>query len=254
MTRTVERVSLQPAYVLHSRPYRETSVLLELFSAEYGRVALVARGVRGKKSTLAALLQPFRPLLVTWQGAGGLGNLCDVESSGRAHMLSGTALMSGFYLNELLLRLLSKHDPQLSLFSRYDLTLRRFAELDYTQSCSVVMLENLLRQFERNLVDAAGYGLQLEHEANTGEALVPDVQYYYVLEQGPLREKPTSAPAIEILGATLLALDSGASLVGEGLREAKHLMRRVLSSYLGDRPLHSRELMRQVKVENSVSV
>lgn len=254
MTRAAERIGLQPAYVLHSRPYRETSVLLELFSAEYGRVALVARGVRGKKSNRAALLQPFRPLLVTWQGGGGLATLCEVESSGRAHILSGTALMSGFYLNELLLRLLSKHDPQLSLFSRYDITLRRFAEIDYTQNSSVVMLENLLRQFERNLVEAAGYGLQLGHEANTGEALVPDVQYYYVLEQGPLRVKPLAVPVIEVMGATLLALDCGASLVGDGLREAKHLMRRVLSSYLGDRPLQSRELMRQVKVDNSVSV
>lgn len=243
MTRAAEQVVLQPAYVLHGRPYRETSQLLDIFTAEYGRISVVARGVRGGKSTRAALLQPFRPLLVSWLGRGGLATLRDVEPSGRALTLTGNPLMSGFYLNELLQRLLTPDDPHVSLFNQYDMTLRGMAVTSHAMA-----LENLLRQFELQLLDALGYGLHLD--AATGHAgwQSRDGYYQYFPEQGMMQVEMPQRSAAAVRGSTLQVLAAEASLVGAGLREAKQLMRSVLAHHLGPKPLRSRELMRQVGV------
>lgn len=242
MTRTTEPVLLQPAYVLHGRPYRETSLLLEVFSAEHGRVALVARGVRGGKSTRAALLQPFRPLLLSWQGRGSLATVSEVEASGRALALPGAALISGFYLNELLMRLLSPHDPQITLFGHYDATLRAMA-----QTVTAEALENQLRQFELQLLDAMGYGLHLDYDRQSDASLAPDRWYCYEPELGFRPATGEGDESLRLRGATLMALAAGDVLAGSALREAKCLMRQVLSHYLGPKPLQSRELMRQAR-------
>lgn len=231
---------LQPAYVLHGRPYRETSLLLEVFSAEHGRVAMVARGVRAAKSARAALLQPFRPLLLTWQGRGSLATLTEVEPSGRALALPGKALISGFYLNELLVRLLSPHDPQITLFGQYDASLRALAAALPNEG-----VENLLRRFELQLLESIGYGLHLDYDVHSEALPLPDRWYHYVPQQGIRLVDRASGIESQVSGATLLALAGGEDLDTEGLRQAKRLMRQVLSSHLGPKPLQSRELMRQ---------
>ena len=151
------KILLQPAYVLHQRAYRDTSVLLELFSPEYGRIGVVAKGVKSAKSRWRGVLQPFQPLLVSWSQRGELGTLIAAEAKGPALAIPPDLIASGFYLNEILLRLLGRHDAQLELFGWYDATLRGLAEIGVSVEASVdektksVELEVLLRQFEMHL-------------------------------------------------------------------------------------------------------
>jgi DNA repair protein RecO (recombination protein O) len=231
------RVSLQPAYLLHRKPYRDTSLLLEAITPEYGRVGLVAKGARRPRSRLPGLLQPFLPLLLSWSGRGELFTLTDAEGRGPLRMPPGRLSISGFYLNELLLRLLPRDDPHEELFLAYGEALERLTRDEEA--------EWGLRLFEKRLLEAIGYGLQLTHVADSGGAAIqPDRQYCYHLEVGPL-------PAVESTGGlllggrTLLALAAEETAAEPEVRsEAKRLMRAALALYLGDRPLKSRELFR----------
>lgn len=232
-----QRVSLQPAYLLHRKPYRDTSLILEAMTPDYGRVGLVAKGARRPRSQLPGLLQPFLPLLLSWSGRGELFTLTDAEGRGPLLMPPGRLSISAFYLNELLLRLLPRDDPHEALFQAYSKALDRLARNEE--------VEWELRLFEKRLLEAIGYGLQLTQAADGGGAPIqPDRQYCYHLEVGPL-------PATERVGGlllggrTLLALATEETAVGPEVRgEAKQLMRAALALYLGDRPLKSRELFR----------
>jgi DNA repair protein RecO (recombination protein O) len=240
------RVALQPAYILHRKPYRDTSLLLEVFSRNHGRIGLVARGAQGKRSTLKALLQPFQPLLLSWSGRGELQTLTGAEADGIAQIPGGEALLSGFYLNEILMRLLHRHDPHDELYDRYQQTLGKLSEgMEYDWA---------LRLFERDLLQELGYGLQLTHTIE-GEPLEATRCYCYNPERGPIPAQDDQADCLTVYGATLLAIDSGENGGVECRREAKHLMRTVLQPYLGNRPLASRELFRaqygQNKAQNS---
>lgn len=229
------RVALQPGHVLHQRPYRDSSLLVEAFSADFGRVGLVARGARGPHSRMRGLLQPFRPLLISWTGGGDLGTLIGVEADGPMRVLTGVGLLSGFYVNELLVRLTARHDPHPQLYQAYAQTLVALERPGRE--------EPSLRIFEKRLLQELGYGLLLDREASSGAALGPDRLYRYRLEQGPVpAEEGTSAdPAIH--GRNLLALaHEEASFDAEGLRETKGLMRAAIARQLGDRPLKSRDL------------
>ncbi|NIR62124.1 MAG: DNA repair protein RecO [Gammaproteobacteria bacterium] len=232
MVNESRRVALQPAYVLHQRPFRNTSLLLELLTPGHGRVGLVARGVRTQRSRLRPLLQAFRPLLVSWSGRGELGTLTGVEGAERAPSLQGRALLAGFYLNELLVRLLGRHDPHADLFTAYH---------DALQALAGSWGEAALRIFEKRLLQALGYGLVLEHEVERGRALEPEALYCYRLEHGPVPAKAGEA-GLTVHGATLLALARERLESARALREAKALTRAALGLYLGDRPLKSRDL------------
>src|SRR3954470_16585816 len=120
-----ERITLEPAFVLHSREYRDTSRILDVFSVAHGRLTLFARGARGPKSKLASLLMPFRPLLVSWTGRGDAAQLTGAEPHGEALTLPPRQVLSAFYLNELIINLTTRHDPQPQLFSDYAQALRR---------------------------------------------------------------------------------------------------------------------------------
>ncbi len=231
------RPALQPVYILHRQPYRETSLLLEAFSAEHGRVGLVARGVRRGKGATQGLLQPFVPLLLSWVGKGDLATLHGAEPRGAMLSLSGRALISAFYLNELLIRLLHRHDPHDELFAAYELALQRLAVLADRP-------EWALRLFEKSLLQELGYGLLLECEAESGEPIQPALRYCYHVQHGPLAADKTDE-GIVLHGATLLALADDAVLDERGLGEAKRLMRAALAPLLGTRPLRSRELFQQ---------
>jgi DNA repair protein RecO (recombination protein O) len=237
------RVQLQPAYLLHRKPFRDTSLLLEVFTPEYGRIGLVARGARGARSKLKGILQPYQSLLISWSGRGELPTLTSAESQGGGGIfLQGDALISGFYLNELLMRLLARHDPHSRLFSCYHAALQALIKSND--------IDWALRLFERDLLQELGYGLLLTQEGQNGAAVEPDARYCYHHESGPQRIFSEQGGRLNVQGATLLALASGECKDRQLRRESKLLMREVLGRYLGSRPLASRELFRQKQPRN----
>ena len=175
--------SLQSAFLLHSRPFRDSSSLLELYTRDYGRLGLVARGSQRPKSAYRGILQPFRELLITWGGRGELGTLHQAEAGEGWYPLNGKALWSGYYLNELLMRLSPRGDASPELFCAYRHAL---------EALSGACLETALRTFEKQLLLCIGYAPLLDREARTGTPVSPLRQYRYQHGEGPV---PRSAPA-----------------------------------------------------------
>ena len=228
------RHALEPSYILHTRQYRESSLILEAFSREHGRVALVARGARGAKSRWKNMLQPFRPLLLGWNQRGEMGTLTGADQVASPPALVAESLFCGIYANELLMRFLQRSDPHPGLFDRYQQLLGALAGGEPPQPP--------LRLFEKQLLESAGFGMQLDCEHGTGEAVVPEAWYQYVPESGPVRREKNAAKDDQMVsGRALLALQSG-DIGPEQQRELKWLMRRLITFYLGDRPLKSQSL------------
>jgi DNA repair protein RecO (recombination protein O) len=227
------RVQLDPAYVVHSRPYRETSLLLEALTQGYGRIGLVAKGARAARSPFRGLLQVCRPLLLSWSARGELGTLTGAEPAGAAAVVTGRRLWSAFYMNELIMRLVPRDDPCPALFAVYRAALDGLAgEADE---------ETVLRGFEKRLLMELGYGLILDREADTGNPIDANARYHYRLDLGPVRAEAVGG--LMVHGRTLLGL--GRDWLGDDTvsrREAKLLTRAALAVHLGDRPLKSREL------------
>jgi len=257
-------VQLQPAYVLHHRPYRDTSRILELFTRDFGRVSVFARGARGARRSGAALtstLQPFNRLLLSWMGRGEAGRLTDAEFDGPASGLPPQHLVSGFYLNELLMKLFARHDGHAEVFAFYDETITALkTEVDALRP---------LRLFEKRLLDALGYGLALDREAVTGAPLEAQAMYYYRIEQGAVRapdpgaaegtdERMPQNDRLQNDRSMSAMLYSGAmlmSLAREDLREAdcaaaRRLLRTALDRCLEGRELKSRQVMMALRRSN----
>ncbi|MDH5184132.1 MAG: DNA repair protein RecO [Gammaproteobacteria bacterium] len=235
-----QRIDLHPAYILHTKPYRDTSLLIDVFSHEYGRLGMVARGVRGSRAQKKQALQPFRRMLLSWQSKSDLGSLTQWETDGLPILLTGNSLMSGFYLNELILRLTHRHDPHPVIFEHYQSALQCLSESQEPEVC--------LRRFELALLNELGYGLILDHEANSGAMIEKDQLYCYYLEQGPVIDTgagTSQCSGVRLHGETLLELASSEFASERSLKQAKQLMRTLLSRYLGDKPLKSREAFRQ---------
>lgn len=230
------RVALEPAWVLHRYPYRDSSLLLEVFTREHGRIGLVARGARSARSRWHSQLQILRPLLVSWSMRGELGTLTGVDNSGMVNVLPGRQVLCGCYLNELLLRLLTRHDPHPELFAVYE--------------HAVLMLqageEQALRLFEKRLLQALGYGLLLDHEADSGVPVEPGELYEYRLEKGPVKCLQARDNGIFLRGSSLIALYNDDLADPQVCREVKQLLRAALALYLGSRPLRTREVLRQL--------
>lgn len=237
------RIALQPAFVLHHRPYRETSLLVDLLTQDHGRITVVARGVRTERSKNRALIQPFTPLLVSWQSRTELGTLTAVEANAVPVQLRGDCLLGAFYLNELLMRVLHKHDPHPELYAIYHKTL---LELQ-----GQTLEQKTLRIFEKRLLDEIGYGLHLECSIRDRTAFSAEKYYYFYPEQGfQLCEDPEKAQAGTLFsGKCLLALAAEVLEDPALLREAKRIMRMALAPLLGSQPLHSRKLF--IEVETS---
>jgi DNA repair protein RecO (recombination protein O) len=235
------RVLLQPAYLLHRRPYRDSSQLLEVLCADYGRVGLVARGTRRRSrgGASGALLQPFYPLLLSFSGAGELRSLTGVETGGGIAALRGNALLSGFYLNELLVRLLHRDDPQPEVFRAYALALAELAGSDAADA----HIESSLRRFEFQLLEALGYRVELDVDADYGAPIDARGHYRFHPAAGLQRDAGGVAEAGVYAGEDLLAVARG-DFEGRAGRVAKALTRTALAPLLGDRPLRSRELFR----------
>jgi DNA repair protein RecO (recombination protein O) len=224
------RIVLQPAFVLHSRPYRDTSLLVELLTAQYGRLTVIARGVRSARSRVYGLLAPFSPLLISFSGKTDLQTLQKVETNGLSYNLNGNNLLSGFYLNELLIRLLQRHDPHPNIFQIYQQTLVALAECQDP--------EIALRLFEKHFLADLGYGLQLDRTVNN-ELVLPEEKYNFEFGVGLKKAENGDFP-----GQSLLALHTETLSTLEELRDAKRLLRPVIATLLGDKPLKSRELFR----------
>ncbi len=234
-----QRVDLVPGFLLHQRPYRESSALLEIFTATHGRVGLVARGVRSARSKQRGDLQPFRQLQFSWLARRELGTLISVEPGDVTGFLQGETLYSAFYLNELLIRLVARDDPHPELFAVYSSSLQALVNGSD--------IEVVLRRFELQLLQQLGYGLQLECDSETGEALVMDALYDYHLESGPVKAEAGMPGGFLFRGASLVAMARGELNESEVLQDSKRLMRAALRLYLGDKPLKSRELFRKKK-------
>ncbi len=234
-----QRIQDEPAFVLHSYPFRETSLVLEVFSRRYGRVPLVARGARRPRSALRGLLMAFQPLLLSWFGKHELRTLHSAEWQGGQPQLQGTALLCGFYLNELLLNLMARDDPHENLFDYYQQTLQRLAQEDDHAIT--------LRCFEKRMLQELGYALSLETEADTGRPVVPEKSYRYILERGAVTDTTDATQGMPVAGKTLLDMAADDYSDMNSARQGKQLMRMLLDHHLSGRTLHTRELMRDLQ-------
>lgn len=228
----MKRVLLQPAYVLHRRPYRETSFLIELITPEYGRISAVAKGVRKPRSASPGLLQPFVPLVISWSGKHELMTLTDVEANGVIKNLNGECLFAGLYLNELLMCLLQKWDAHPNLYKAYEQTL---AALQLNQ-----LDEKVLRSFEKYLLEELGYGFLPKSIVSLQNNFLPDKFYCFTTENGFVESDHHSASAFS--GKSLIDIATENWRDAQCLADAKRLIRLILAPLLGARPLHSRRL------------
>ena len=231
------KVDAQPAFVLHAYPYSETSLIIDVFSRDFGRVALLARGARRPRSVLRGVLLAFQPLELAWAGRGEVQTLMKAEWQGGQPLLAGKSLFCGYYLNELLMNLLPREDAHARLFAVYAETLRRFA--DGAQ-------ESDLRCFERALLQELGYGLLLETDAE-GVAVEVDGDYAYEIERGPVRLQRPGGSAFSVSGRTLIDLAREDFSDPRSLSEAKQLMRTLIGHYTGGRSLASRRIFRELR-------
>ncbi len=229
----------QPAFVLHSYPFSETSLIVETYTRDHGRVAMVARGARRPKSSLRGILLPFQPLLLSWSGKRELRTLIRAEWRGAYAPLRGQALICGFYLNELLLKLLARDDPHENLFAVYESTL---AVLGGGADQSA-----LLRRFELALLRELGYAVILDRDVELDEPVARERSYVYVVERGPVHGRSAPANGVELSGQTLLDMQSGLFSSAVTQQQSKALMRALINHYLGNQVLHTRQLLRELQ-------
>ena len=231
------RADHQPAYVLHTYAYKETSLIVEAFTRAFGRVALLARGARRPRSAMRGVLLAFHPLRLGWSASAELGNLISAEWAGALQPLAGRGLMCGFYLNELLLRLLPRDDPHEALFDAYAESLKALAE--------GVAQSSVLRSFEKRLLAELGYAPLLERDAASGAPIEPGRRYVYEPDRGPMPSKNSSSE-LSVSGQTLLDLAAGQYERPETREEARLLLRALIGQRLHGQVLHTRAVLREL--------
>ena len=231
------RLEDEHAFVLHTYAFQDTSVIVEAFTRRYGRVGLVAKGAKRPKSALRPALLAFQPLALAWTGRGELHTLTRAEATGPAHALTGVAMMCGYYVNELVLKLLQRDDPHEGLFADYAAALAGLASGEATEA--------VLRRFELALLREIGYAVQLEYDAAQGTRLVAEERYAYWPERGPTRLDATASTrgAVELRGKTLLDMARGDFSDPLTAAESKQLMRWLIGQHLDQRTLNSRQLL-----------
>ena len=237
------KVEQQSAYLLHRRPYSETSLLLDFFSRDHGRLTLIAKGCRKKKTQAQGLFLPFKPLLISWTGKGELPILTSIEHQGFLPLPDRTGINCGYYVNELLLKLLHRHDSHEELFDRYNHFFYALANGDDPNS--------VLRIFEKHLLQQIGFGLVLDHDVETGEVILSDRDYQYIAQQGPVAS--SEEHVAKISGETLMALQTESLQTEKQKREARALTRALINVQLNGKELRSRRVIREMKrVEKQV--
>ncbi len=231
---THRRVQQQPAYILHHKPFRDSSQILDIISRDYGKLSLVARGSRGARSKLRGILRPFMPLEISWVIRTDLGTLTGAEVRGAPLSLTGDALLSGYYVNELLINFLHRHDPQPDVFDVYAQTINTLGAVENVAPC--------LRQFEIELLRHTGYALNLARESASYQPLEPGRNYEYRMEQGPVPVERNEGHLV-FTGALLTAIDAQAFSDPETLRAANRLLREVINFHLGGKELKTRKVL-----------
>lgn len=240
---SAKRVNQQPAFIIHTRPYTETSLIVEVFSPDYGRIGLLSKGARNPKNHKRGILQPFQPLLLNWIGKGELPILSSVEQGKGLLHFDYKSRVCGFYINELVYKLLQRRDPHPQLYMAY-------AELMQTlNACSLKNKERELglRLFEKKLLTEIGYGLILDRDVDQGELINPELVYRYVPERGPevyRSEMYTAASSpLIVSGMVLHCIDRNQYPNEQIMQQAKQFMRYILQTLLGGKTIHSRRLL-----------
>ena len=233
-----ERFDAKEAFVLHSYPFRETSLIVEAFSLDLGRVALVARGARRPASSFRGLLLPFQPLLLSCYGKSELRTLHRAEWQGGQPGLAGMALICGLYLNELLMRLLPRDDAHEGLFANYRETLKAMGRGSD--------LQGILRRFEVDLLKEMGYAPILDSDV-TGKPIEPERVYTYQLERGPVPDEGATPNSVRLTGKTLLDMACRNYSDATTQQQSKALMRMLINHHLGAQPLHTRRLLQDLQ-------
>ena len=245
------------AFVLHTYPYLETSLIVEAFTAAHGRVVLVAKGAKRPHAAMRGMLNPFQALRLSWFGRSEMKTLKAAEQDQILPQLSGAALLSAFYLNELLLKLTHREDPHEDLYDAYSDAVCALAALPPGNN-GVRAIAEILRRFEVNLLRELGYALQLVEEADSHRPLDPDGIYIYQTERGPVAcaaEHAMKEPmpqsynddGLRLSGKTLLDISANNYADPQTQIQAKQLMRKMINYLLGDRVLHTRQLMRDLR-------
>jgi DNA repair protein RecO (recombination protein O) len=237
---SINRQDNQPVFVLHTYPFKETSLVVELFSRDFGRVAAVAKGARRPRSAMRGMLQSFQPLVAAWSGKNELRNLHSLEWGEGLLLLQGQALMCGFYMNELLLRLLPREDAHEALFDYYAQTLRALSGIQASSPDTAITL----RRFELKMLQEMGYAVPLEHDED-GAPVMPERSYFYIPERGAcsLQSETQQQNGVQLSGKTLLDMGRDEYDEVQTQQQSKQLMRMLLGHYLGDKPLHTRQLL-----------
>jgi len=235
------KVDQQPAFLLHRRPYSETSLLLDFFTRDHGRLTLIGKGCRKKKNQPSGLFQELRPLLVSWSGKGELPILSNIEPNGHVKNPDTDMAWCGYYLNELLLKLLHRHDSHENLFDRYqDTVLGLLMGNDPASE---------LRVFEKHLLGEIGFGLVLDHDVDTGEVIDDKAEYFYYPDKGPVLSESGSGNTVS--GMTLNALQNESFATKKERNEARKLTRQLIDLQLNGKQLRSRRVIRELTAYES---
>ncbi len=230
------KIDQQQAFLLHRRPYSESSLLLDFFTREHGRITLIAKGCRKKKTQAQGLFLPLKPLIISWTGRGELPILTSIEQKSHTPNPTEAVTKCGYYLNELLIKLLHRHDSHENLFDRYDETLMNLLEGGDPAAD--------LRVFEKNLLQEIGFGLVLDRDVETGEVIKTNTLYDYWPERGPMVSKNQHGEGVS--GSTLIALESETFGSGKEKLEARRLTRQLIDLQLSGKQLRSRRVIREM--------
>ncbi len=233
-----KRVDGQAAYVLHLHPYSETSLVVDVFTRDHGRVPLLARGARRPRSAMRGMLMSFQPLELGWFGGGEVKTLAKAEWLGGMPLLGGRCLLLGYYLNELLLKMLPREDAHGALFDAYAAALQALAGGgdDAPE----------LRRFEKTLLKELGYGLTLDVDVESGLSVVSEGEYTYLIERGPVA-KVSSGETVAVRGKTLLDMAADDYSDPRTRIESRHLMRQLIAHHMGGKPLQSRRVFMELQ-------
>ncbi len=232
------RVQQEAAFVLHHRPFRDSSQILDVLSREHGKLALVARGSRGARSKLKGVLRPFLPLKMSWVQRSDMGTLTGAESAGEPLSLGGDALMAGYYVNELLIHFLHRHDPQPEIFDLYARALRELR--------GGIDIAAALRRFEIVFLELIGYALNLRFEAGSDQPVRPAQHYEYRVEQGPVPVNRSDGLMV-FRGEQLTSVATQSFDDADTLRAANRLLRQVLAFHLGGKELKTRKVQAELR-------
>jgi DNA repair protein RecO (recombination protein O) len=232
MTLVSSKQENKEIYILHTYPFKETSLIVELFSEEFGRISVIAKGARRPRSSLRGMLQSFQLLQATWSGLGDLKTLHNIEWCNKYLSLEGASLICGFYINELLMRLLLKEDEHKLLFNFYH---KAITTLSLKKNLNVT-----LRRFELKLLQELGYQIPLETDENS-EPIIANKMYMYEAEYGATDLEKTKK-GIKVIGQTLIDMNKQIYDSNQTKLQSKLLMRYLIGYYLGDKPLNSKKL------------